>query len=148
MAFPAPLLSPPSPPLPPGLRAPLQRPARFAPAINTPRPLNLAGTVAAEDACEPATQDAAAALRGRARARGTGGRGGEGRGARGLRRGLRPAAPRPLCSPGGWDLQRPLMGAPRGHASVSFGRNAGGVSRRCAAPPRFCQVKMTEPRRA
>lgn len=70
MAFPAPLPFPPSPPPTPGLRAPLQHPARFAPAINTRRPLNLAGTVAAEDACKRATQDAAAAQRGQARARG------------------------------------------------------------------------------
>lgn len=138
----------------PSFSAPDPRAARAAAApgpvrsaINTRRPLNLAGTVAAEDACEPAAQDAAAALRGPARVR-VGGRGRAGWGARGPRWGLRLAAPRRLCFPGWWDLQGSRMGEPRGHAAVSFGRNAGRGRPSPRSPPRFCQVKMTDPVRA
>lgn len=87
------LPSPPSPaPGPRAARAPAA-PAPVVPAINTRRPLNLAGTVGAEVAGERAALNAAAALRGPARARGPGGRGREGWGRTGLRWGPRRAAP-------------------------------------------------------
>ena len=142
------LPSPPSPaPGPRAARAPAA-PAPVVPAINTRRPLNLAGTVAAEVAGERAAQNAAAALRGPARARGPGGRGREGWGARGFA-GVR-VEPRPAA------LFPRLVGLVEAPSECAAGTRVPLLGKKCwpgvarcrAPPPRFCQVKMTEPRRA
>lgn len=108
-------------------RGPRPRPPGAA-AINTRRPLILAGTVAAEVAGERA-QDATAALP----APGTAGRGRERGGAL------------TLCSPGWWDLRRPRTGAPRGHASPLWEKCwLGSPVAAPRGPPGFGQTKMTE----
>ncbi|KAG8512975.1 Receptor expression-enhancing protein 1, partial [Galemys pyrenaicus] len=105
-------------------RAPLRCPAPLAPAINTRWLLNLAGTVAAEDAGERAAQVAAAALRGPARALRIGGQGREGWGARGSAGGCVSPRPAPLFRVGG--ICRGPEGAHcRNTPSLARGRNVG-----------------------
>ena len=118
---------------PGGCARPCRTPARVAPAINTRRPLNLAGTVAAEVAGDRAAQDAAAALRGRARGSGDRRVGPLGLGRTGLRRGPRVAAPGRFVPPLD-GLGRGPEWARRGDTRPSsWGRNAGlGSPRRYA----------------
>lgn len=122
------------------------RPPPCAKAINTRWPLILVGTVAAEVAGEPEAQDAAPALRGRARAQGARGRGRQGWGARGLPWGL--VSPRPcrfvsrvggICGGPEW--------ARRGDTHLLWEKRwLGSPVAAPHQPPRFCEAKMTEPR--